>query len=605
VGDYKKAAEYVHQYLTFDQALLDSEGGGDANNPDSGADALLKKAHKPVAAAVHQKFDAAAEAGNGAEAEEYFILFPLVGEAAEGLAKYGRFLAAELAAAADSRFKEKLAGGEVTYVMLLSKLVEGTATVITVKQPLVDSHYGKGQMLRLIKPLQEQCDVSAVVLLQAFVEESGLDRRAAGDASATDDAQTNERTLSSLASVMQRGELYLQFLRTHITAELDYIATQAGKEDAAGLPEAKTFGLVVANGDLAMEVQGLIGSYITLEEEGLKYMVSKAIELNTREGDQSRTTTVVDDAFFVITKSARRAMSTLSANCFCAMLNQICMIIETTYLDLFREPLRVALSGGLSTLFNAASRGVAGSADTSAADLLVTLNNLAISNQYAMKLYNDLQRESKRLYGHAGPTELSKISSCLEGISNSAHQIDDLLKDSIAKFCSGTLGGKLRPLAEALSSFNYVLSDGDGVGDGSQFVEAYVPGLKVTLAPYQRSLVESNFELLLATLSEVLAAQLEKAVLRTEFNQLGGIQLEKDLRLIQSNISSYTQWSCRDKFVRLSQMAVLLCLETVGEVSEYIGPSALSSSVWQLNKDHVKATLKLREDLDEREIDRI
>ena len=69
---------------------------------------------------------------------------------------------------------------------------------------------------------------------------------------------------------------------------------------------------MVANGDLAMQVQGLIGQYITLEESGLKNMVEKAIELNQKEAAGALTTTVVDDAFFVISKSARRSMSTLS-----------------------------------------------------------------------------------------------------------------------------------------------------------------------------------------------------------------------------------------------------------------------------------------------------
>ena len=309
--DYKKAAEFVHKYLTFDKALLESEGSNGDGATQDGADKLLKDAHQTVKAAINEKFDAAAEGGDAAAAEEYFILFPLVGDRATGLAKYGRFLASQIAGGADTRLKQKIGGDETSYVSLVSKLVEASATVITKKQPMVDSHYGKGHMLLLIKVLQEQCDASATTLLQKFIEDRGLNALDATDSRAL------ELVLAELASIMQRGELYLQFLRSHILAELAFIESVEDEDARAKLPSPKTHGLVLANGDLAMQVQGLISQYITLEESGLKNMVGKAIELNQKEVAGALTTTVVDDAFFVISKSARRSMSTLSADCMC------------------------------------------------------------------------------------------------------------------------------------------------------------------------------------------------------------------------------------------------------------------------------------------------
>ena len=45
--------------------------------------------------------------------------------------------------------------------------------------------------------------------------------------------------------------------------------------------------------------------------------------------------------------------------------------------------------------------------------------------------------------------------------------------------------------------------------------------------------------------------------------QLGGMQLDKDIRMIVGYMASLTQWSIRDKFARLSQIALLLNLEQV------------------------------------------
>lgn len=245
-GDFKKAAQFVHQYLTFDKALLESEGGaggGDGPTTQDGADKLLRDAHQTVKAAINDKFDAAAEEGDADAAEEYFVLFPLVGDSAEGLVKYGRFLASQVASGADTRLKQKIGNGgdEISFVSLVSKLVEATATVITKKQPLVDSHYGKGQMLLLIKPLQEQCDASAAVLLEKFTEDRGLKSLVNTDDGGADSRQL-EVVLAELASIMQRGELYLQFLRSHIVAEVEYIESVEDEAAKAKLPDPKTHG---------------------------------------------------------------------------------------------------------------------------------------------------------------------------------------------------------------------------------------------------------------------------------------------------------------------------------------------------------------------------
>lgn len=45
--------------------------------------------------------------------------------------------------------------------------------------------------------------------------------------------------------------------------------------------------------------------------------------------------------------------------------------------------------------------------------------------------------------------------------------------------------------------------------------------------------------------------------------QNGGIQLDKEVRLLVSFMTGATEWTVRDKFTRLTQMATLLSLERV------------------------------------------
>lgn len=78
----------------------------------------------------------------------------------------------------------------------------------------------------------------------------------------------------------------------------------------------------------------------------------------------------------------------------------------------------------------------------------------------------------------------------------------------------------------------------------------------------------SNYDALLVHITETLASHLERVVLQTKFNKLGGVLFDKDLRVLCNFFSSITQWSLRAKFTKCSQMATLLCLESITELAE-------------------------------------
>lgn len=98
------------------------------------------------------------------------------------------------------------------------------------------------------------------------------------------------------------------------------------------------------SGEMKERVHGVVGQYICLEEHIFKQNVAKAVALNTLETPMSKTTTLVDDAFFVIAKSARRAMSSLHADAICAILNNIRALLEVDYILIFKAQLKVRCS---------------------------------------------------------------------------------------------------------------------------------------------------------------------------------------------------------------------------------------------------------------------
>lgn len=62
------------------------------------------------------------------------------------------------------------------------------------------------------------------------------------------------------------------------------------------------------------------------------------------------------------------------------------------------------------------------------------------------------------------------------------------------------------------------------------------------------------------------------------FNQLGGLQLDRDVRTAVATLGEVTQRTVRDKWARLSQMATILSLETCEELLDY-----WASGNWRLS----------------------
>lgn len=93
-------------------------------------------------------------------------------------------------------------------------------------------------------------------------------------------------------------------------------------------------------------------------------------------------------------------------------------------------------------------------------------------------------------------------------------------------------------------------------------------------------------------------------MLAKRFNQLGGLQLDRDVRLLVSALSDITQRTVRDKFARLTQMATVLGLEQAREILDYWGDNS-GAMTWRLTEADVRQVLSLRIDFSRQEIAQI
>ena len=142
---------------------------------------------------------------------------------------------------------------------------------------------------------------------------------------------------------------------------------------------------------------------------------------------------------------------------------------------------------------------------------------------------------------------------------------------------------------------------------------------------FQYNLTPNNYQELIATLTVQVAIQFEKAIFKTNFSrvgfssfkfnssyqrsitldfswlitfydsfeQLGALQLDKELRALITYLSAATTWTIRDRFTRLTQIVTILNLESLSEISEYWGPNT-GSITWRLTPSEVRKILALR-----------
>ena len=101
-----------------------------------------------------------------------------------------------------------------------------------------------------------------------------------------------------------------------------------------------------------------------------------------------------------------------------------------------------------------------------------------------------------------------------------------------------------------------------------------------------------NQEIFTGLVASEISTLLEKSILKCSFSKYGGLQLDKEIRLLINYLASLTSWSTREKFARLSQIAILLGLESISELFEYWNSSL--TIAWRLTPNEIRQILLLR-----------
>ncbi|XP_057291059.1 conserved oligomeric Golgi complex subunit 4-like [Hydractinia symbiolongicarpus] len=621
--EYEQAAAFIHRYLSLDERAMREILPVDTEETDLNASfTYLHKAQEDLQQAVRKKFDEAVVQRKKSEVERFFKLFPLVGLHEEGLLKFSKYLRQQIADLSEVNIDTALNintndnKATVIFAKTLTLLFEEIAKLVEEHQPLVDTFYGPGRMVAVQKELQEECDKQSEYIIDQFLKSRKFDivcenlRKSHKPSKSSEvkgklDPKDLDILLGEIVLLSSRTELYQNFLRKTVENDINSLPEDEVKKDLE-----KTCEMLISNSGLSRKLQTLMGDYIVMEGYFMKEMMAKAVSMDSSDSD-SLTSSMVDDVFFVLQKSLRRTLSTSNINIICAVLNNASSIAMTEYKDMLKAKLKAtgfpSSTIDLSGMFQGKLQLQTNISELLEAkkNFLIVLNNIDTSGEYLQKLVDDIKIECNRTFKTDG-SEREKLESCLLDLGACGHSFKEILQTGITQLSTNTILPKLNPITDGYSSIKHDLSEEDfsyyEVND--PFVQNLIATLDGSLNAAKKWLTHSNYESAIGITCHELSVRLEKAVMKTTFNRLGGLQFDKELRSLIQYLTSITEWTVRDKFARLSQIATILNLEKVSELLEYWGENS-GPLTWRLTPGEVRNVLSLRNDFRKEDIQRL
>ncbi|MBZ3870038.1 Conserved oligomeric Golgi complex subunit 4 [Sciurus carolinensis] len=635
--DYEQAAAHIHRYLCLDKSVIELSRQGKEGSMIDANLKLLQEAEQRLKTIVEEKFAVATKEGDLPQVERFFKIFPLLGLHEEGLSKFSEYLCKQVASKAEENLLLVLGSdmsdrrAAVIFADTLTLLFEGRiARIVETHQPIVETYYGPGRLYTLIKYLQVECDRQVEKVVDKFIKQrdyhqqfrlvqSNLMRN-----SATEKIEPRELDpiLTEVTLMNARSELYLRFLRKRISSDFEVGDSMASEE--VKQEHQKCLDKLLNNCLLSCTMQELIGLYITMEEYFMRETVNKAVALDTYEKGQL-TSSMVDDVFYIVKKCIGRALSSSSIDCLCAMINLATTELEADFRDVLCNKLRI---GFPATTLQDIQRGVTSavnimhsslqqgkfdtkgieSTDEAKLSFLVTLNNVEVCSENISTLKKTLESDCTKLFsqGIGGEQAQAKFDSCLSDLAAVSNKFRDLLQEGLTELNSTAVKPQVQPWINTFLSVSHNIEEEEfnDYEANDPWVQQFILNLEQQMAEFKASLSPVIYDSLTSLMTSLVAVELEKVVLKSTFNRLGGLQFDKELRSLIAYLTTVTTWTIRDKFARLSQMATILNLERVTEILDYWGANS-GPLTWRLTPAEVRQVLALRIDFRSEDIKRL
>eukprot|EP01118_Nematostelium_gracile_P001246 TRINITY_DN11309_c0_g1_i1.p1 TRINITY_DN11309_c0_g1~~TRINITY_DN11309_c0_g1_i1.p1 ORF type:complete len:686 (-),score=149.25 TRINITY_DN11309_c0_g1_i1:20-2077(-) len=325
-------------------------------------------------------------------------------------------------------------------------------------------------------------------------------------------------------------------------------------------------------------VKEIITYYNILEEYFMNESSKKAIRMNSLESADKKTSSMVDNVFYVLKQCSHRALSAANSNSVCSIVNMLCNILNLDYKQVLIEMVSDSFEG----------RGTM--------DPKVNLNNIEVSSDYALKLKMSLESEAEKLF-EGSIKELEMIKVCLAELETVSKVFkDEILMPYMREVCDRLIPGLSRIIHDlGFAKLKYDLNEEKYLVNevNDPFIENFLFNFDDRFGQYKSTLTANNYGYLVLLALDYFLPIYEKKVMNSRFTLLGGLQLSREVKRMNDYFLQYTKTS-RQKLSRLSQMASLLSLEKPLDVLDIWGEK--SSIKWKLTPQEVIAVLERRQD---------
>ncbi len=351
---------------------------------------------KDLTALFKREFNKAADTKNMEVLTKYFSLFPLLGEEKVGISLYANFICSVISQQSRFLIKNDLSSATLAmnnpslYAMIITKLFENIASIITQHSRIIIKHYGQLNMLEIITKIQNECDSQAGIIIDTFWDNRKVERliheikEYSSDArnsssfarprSGTPDVNNSEHEdddvnvvsvgelLAELSAILNRWMLYCKFIQIHwneysLSPEELNIDEKKSKIIVPPPLASSRFNTKIYN--------NLLPCYIELSTFFFRRSIEKAFEieevptitdLNSPELSNSLSSSIVDDVMYLLNIVLRESIETGFLRIIITSIINITNTLTTNYLEITAEKLhdeinKIKLNVNWSKLF--------------------------------------------------------------------------------------------------------------------------------------------------------------------------------------------------------------------------------------------------------------
>ncbi|EDV98988.1 conserved oligomeric Golgi complex subunit 4 [Drosophila grimshawi] len=650
--DYEKGAGHIARFLAMDQQLLQRTADDVQGSITSVSDAVrtLEDATEKMRELISKRFDEAVQHDDLASVERFFKIFPLVGCHRIGIEKFCGYICQKLSAKAQKELRntQDIAKAErrmhLAFADRLTAILENFARVVEVNQPIIEAFYGQEctSLLDMVTILQRECDLEVKNLLLEFNKHRQIQyrikqvndsaQRSGGAGGANNSIQSTlghyrkpsggsidklnpkdiDAIIAEITVMHSRIELYFRFMRRRLQTNAEtYLQDKDAQKNIQSDYER-----VVKQCDLSRQMQEILSTYLLFERYFMEESVMKAIGLDTYEAGQ-QCSSMVDDVFFILRKSIRRSLTTQSINGTCAVINNVASCLDGDFVTALKAPLKSGYPSGyidLAQAYNAIQTSLqqgklhSSDADRVRTNFIVQLNNADMSTEYIETLWQTMEQEIAGTFPSISPVERHLLDGCLTELKTVLDALKATVDFGIQQLRSSAIRPRLNPWVDEFLNYSHHLTEEElsTYEAGETFVQYFIVQLDGLLNSFKNALSPRNYDALVSILATEVTNRLERAIKKSTFNRLGGLVLDQEVRALGTYLTGATSWSVRDKMTRLSQIATLLNLDKVSELSEYWNPeNNTEMPSWRLTPNEVRTIFTLRIDFRMEDIKRL